>query len=150
MLPRPHRLPSPLIKDVMRRGRRVGAEGMQLIIEKQENIRLDSRRSLSRATSKDGNDKKKNGDDIGPSRFAVVVPMSVDKRAAVRNRVRRLVRESVRLALPVITSGYDGVFFVRKKPPDAFAVVEETVRELLKNYLRPPLAKAKGVAFKTQ
>lgn len=36
------------------------------------------------------------------SRLAVVVPKSVDKRAVVRNRIRRLVREVMRRILPKI------------------------------------------------
>ncbi len=104
MLPTPHRLPSPEIKSVMRGGKRVGAEGVQLII---------SQNSLP------------------VSRFAFVVPVSVDKRAVVRNRLRRLVRESVRLALPKIAHGWDGVFFVRKGLPDTFTIVDRAVRDLL-------------------
>lgn len=106
MLPREHRLPSPQIKIVMRRGKRVSAEGLQLIF---------AQNSLS------------------VSRFAFVVPMSVDKRAVGRNRVRRLVRESVRLLLPRMTAGWDGVLFIRKKLPDEFAAVDVMVTDLLQS-----------------
>lgn len=66
------------------------------------------------------------------SRFAFVVPASVDKRAVVRNRMRRLVRESVRLALSVIAPGRDGVFLIRKGLPDEFAAVDTLIRDLLR------------------
>lgn len=104
MLPKPNRLPSSEIKHVMRRGSRIGAEGVQLVFTQNT---------------------------LPVSRFAFVVPISVDKRAVTRNRVRRLVRESVRLALPTIAPGWDGVFFVRKAWTDDFAVADQGIRELL-------------------
>ncbi len=104
MLPKENRLPSPEIKSVMRTGRRVNAEGVQLIF---------TQNSLS------------------VSRFAFVVPKSVDKRAVGRNRLKRLTRESVRLALPSLAPGWDGVFMVRKGLGDEFASVNACVRDLL-------------------
>lgn len=92
MLPRENRLPSSQIKSVMRTGRRESAEEVQLICT-QNNLPV--------------------------SRFAFVVPKSVDKRAVTRNRVRRILRESVRLLLPTIVPGLDGVFLVRKGSPKA-------------------------------
>lgn len=47
-------------------------------------------------------------------RFAVVVPLSVSKKAVVRNRMKRLVRESIRHMLPEMPMGIDGVVLVRK------------------------------------
>lgn len=105
MLPKPNRLPSPEIKSVMRSGKRASTEGVQLVITQHT---------------------------LPASRFAFVVPIGVDKRAVRRNRIRRLLRESVRLALPTIAPGWDGVFFVRKKLPDEFTAVDTLVRELLK------------------
>lgn len=104
MLPKENRLPSPQIKIVMRTGRRANAEGLQLIFA-QNNLSM--------------------------SRFAFVVPKSVDKRAVARNRLKRLTRESVRLALPDVTSGWDGVFMVKKGLGDEFASVSACVRDLL-------------------
>lgn len=92
MLPKENRLPSPQIETVLRRGKRVSAQGVQLIFA-QNNLPV--------------------------SRFAFVVPKSVDKRAVGRNRVRRILRESVRLLLPTIAPGWDGVFLVRKGSPKA-------------------------------
>lgn len=105
MLPTPNRLPSPQIKSVMRRGRRVSVGSVQLIVAHNA---------------------------LGLSRFAFVVPISMDKRAVVRNRVRRLMRESVRLALSVIAPGRDGVFLIRKGLPDEFAAVDTLIRDLLR------------------
>lgn len=87
MLPRNNRLPAPFIKAVLRRGRRLSFEGLQLFVLP---------------------------NNLPVSRFAVVVPMSVDKRAVVRNRIRRVVRERLRRTIPTIAPGWDGVFIVRK------------------------------------
>lgn len=92
MLPKENRLPSPLIKTVMRRGKRIATDGLQFIFIQNT---------------------------IPISRFAFIVPKSVDKRAVVRNRIRRVVREAVRLALPAIAPGWDGVFLIRKGLPKA-------------------------------
>lgn len=106
MLPKPNRLPSFEIKSVMRRGRSISSDWLQLIFRRREE------REINFATT-------------SPSRFAVIVPMSVDKRATARNRIRRLVRESVRLLLPKIASGWDGVFMMKKGAPDEFVVMDQ-------------------------
>ena len=112
MLPKEHRLPSPQIKSVMRRGKRVHEAGLTLFYQK-----LDPRLR---------------GDDVGEvSRFAVIVPKAVNKRAVGRNRLKRLTRESVRLALGSLAPGWDGVFMVRKGLGDDFASVNACVRDLL-------------------
>lgn len=105
MLPKPNRLPSPEIKSLMRMGKRINGDGISLIYRKR--------------------------DPVGLSRFAFVVPVSVDKRATARNRLKRLTREPVRLALPSLTPGWDGVFMVRKGLGDEFGVVDGRVREVL-------------------
>lgn len=104
MLPKENRLPSPQIKTVMRRGKRVSAQSLQFIFAQNT---------------------------LPVSRFTFVVPKNVDKRAVGRNRLKRLARESVRLALPSLASGWDGVFMVRKGLGDEFASVNACVRDLL-------------------
>lgn len=88
----------------MRRGKRVSAQGVQLIFTQ---------------------------NNLPASRFAFVVPKSVDKRAVGRNRLKRLARESVRLALPDVTPGWDGMFIVRKGLPDEFSLADAAVKDLL-------------------
>ena len=48
------------------------------------------------------------------SRFAFVVRKSVDKRAVVRNRVRRLFRSCIEELYKDIDPGYDMLFFLEK------------------------------------
>lgn len=48
------------------------------------------------------------------SRFAFVVRKSVDKRAVVRNRIRRLFRSCIEDFRNQIVPGYDMLFFLEK------------------------------------
>ncbi len=56
---------------------------------------------------------RKNGLDL--SRFAVVAGTKVSKNAVVRNRVRRQIREVIRLRLAEIRPGFDVMVLVRKE-----------------------------------
>lgn len=105
MLPRSHRLPSLSIRDVMRTGRRVHEGSLQMVFKKNS---------------------------LDESRFAIVVPVSFDKRATARNRARRLVSESLRILLPVVVGGWDGIFFVRKGLPHTQKDVEFFVKILIR------------------
>jgi len=51
----------------------------------------------------------------GPSRFGFVISTKIDKRATVRNRIKRLLREAVRARLAKVPNGFDLVFVVRPK-----------------------------------
>lgn len=48
------------------------------------------------------------------SRFAFVVRKAVDKRAVVRNRIRRVLRSCVEELQEQIIYGYDMIFFLEK------------------------------------
>lgn len=48
-----------------------------------------------------------------PPRFGFVVSTRIDKRAAVRNRIKRLLREAVHARLDSIPNGFDLVFATR-------------------------------------
>lgn len=50
---------------------------------------------------------------IGQPRFGFVISTKIDKRATVRNRIKRLLREAVRASLSKIPNGFDLVFVVR-------------------------------------
>ena len=48
------------------------------------------------------------------SRFGLVVSTKVDKRAVIRNRIRRQVREIIRLKLAKIKPGFDVMIVLKK------------------------------------
>lgn len=54
-------------------------------------------------------------DEKGLTKFGLIVSKKIDKRAVVRNRVRRVLLESVRLKLSEIEDGYLVVFLAKKK-----------------------------------
>ena len=103
MLPKPHRLPTPDVRQVMRSGRRLTSPFLIMIYR---------------------------NNTIGTARFAVVVPKSVDKMAVGRNRIKRLVRESVYHLLPSIAQNIDGVIIVRRKV-ETLEEAENGIRELV-------------------
>ena len=54
----------------------------------------------------------KNG--LNVSRFGFVVSQKVSKKAVIRNKIKRRLRELIRKNLPRIKSGFDGVFIVNR------------------------------------
>lgn len=48
------------------------------------------------------------------SRFAFIVSNKIHKRATKRNRIKRLLRESIRSLLPKINPGFEVVFLTKK------------------------------------
>lgn len=88
MLPKSYRLPSPEIRPLMRSGKRLSTAGLQLVF-------------MPNA--------------VGVCRFAFVVPTGVDKRATVRNRIKRLLRQDVYVMLPKMQRNFDAVVIVRSK-----------------------------------
>ena len=71
---------------------------------------------------------------IKDSRFAFVVSTSVSKKAVTRNKIRRQLREIIRLLIKEdkLESGYDGVFYT-KQPivKKNYQELEKTTRYLL-------------------
>lgn len=67
----------------------------------------------------------------GSARFAVVVGSHIDKRAVVRNRIKRLTHEAIRRhgALPPV----DGILVVRRKFPKEYSY--ETIASLVHSIL---------------
>jgi len=60
------------------------------------------------------------------NRFAFVVKKSVDKRAVVRNRIRRVLRSCIEELLSQLTPGYDMLFFLEK------GIIDVTRDEVMK------------------
>src|SRR4030042_6608287 len=88
MLAKSYRIPSYLIRDHLKHGHKYPDSGFQLVISK-NNSRL--------------------------SRFAFIVPYSVDKHATARNRLKRLVSESVRLLYKNVLKGFDVIIIINKQ-----------------------------------
>ena len=66
--------------------------------------------------------------ELSVSRFAFLVRKSVDKRAVVRNRIRRVFRSCIEELLNQIPPGYDMLFFLEKGIIDSTR--EEVLREI--------------------
>jgi ribonuclease P protein component len=64
------------------------------------------------------------------TKFGFVISRKIDKRATVRNRLKRLLCEAVNRLLPEVKSGYD-VLFLAKKP-----LVGKNLREIEKEVER--------------
>ncbi|MEK7119832.1 MAG: ribonuclease P protein component [Patescibacteria group bacterium] len=102
MLPFLNRLPSQRVRQLFQSGRRISGEWYQLIFQKT----------------------------TGMPRFGFLVSIKIDKRATVRNRIRRLLRESVHHLLPELLP-YDGIIVARKNIADRTqAEVEQNLREM--------------------
>lgn len=85
MLPHSHRLPKEAIRTTLRHGTRIMSETLQIFYKKT----------------------------TGPARFAIIVSTKIDKRATARNRMRRIISESLRHLLPDLPD-MDCVITVRK------------------------------------
>ena len=68
--------------------------------------------------------------DLSVSRFAFVVRKSIDKRAVVRNRIRRVLRSCIEELFKEISPGYDMLFFLEK------GIIDITRAELLEEVRR--------------
>ncbi len=108
MLPKEYRLPSSTMRDVLRSGRRSGESFVSLTV-------------------------KKNNTPL--SRFGFIVSTKVDKRATTRNRLKRLLRESVHHLLAELPKGWDVVVSTRSKPHEDMnqSDVEKILRQALQN-----------------
>ncbi|OGK54695.1 ribonuclease P protein component [Candidatus Roizmanbacteria bacterium RIFCSPLOWO2_01_FULL_45_11] len=82
MLPLPYRLPGNRIPDILKNGNRTQGKLVSIIV-----INVSSPERVSR--------------------FTVIVPYRLSKKAVKRNRARRLIREALRHNLNKVTNGYD-------------------------------------------
>lgn len=109
MLSRSHRIPSLLVSEVMRRGKHISGDSFQLIMQKNE---------------------------VNVSRFAFIVSTKIDKRATQRNRIRRILSESVRHLLPTLKEHNDFIVIARKniatmKQADVEVWVAQLLRKIM-------------------
>lgn len=69
---------------------------------------------------------------LSHSRFGFVVGKKIGK-AVRRNKIRRRMREAVRLRIPRIAGGYDVVFIARSPVADAsYGEIENSLEDLLR------------------
>lgn len=101
MLPKELRLPSINIAPLMRHGKRVRYESMEIIFQKNQSGK----------------------------RFAFIVSTKVDKRAVVRNRIKRLIREVVHRELFSIVHNIDAVIVAKAKSSENY----DTMKPVLFN-----------------
>jgi len=87
MFPKPNRLPSESFRHIFKTGKRVRGEDVLLIISHNA---------------------------LPISRFAVQVGVKIAKRAVKRNRMKRLIRESIRHLIPTIKPGLDSIIIAQK------------------------------------
>lgn len=72
------------------------------------------------------------GSKLKESRFGFIVSLKVSKKAVVRNKVKRRLREAVKKELLKIKPGIDGVFIAQKGiEKKSFLETEEVVNKLL-------------------
>lgn len=101
MLPATNRLPSIDVSPLLRRGARIREQSFDVVYIVKEN----------------------------GFRFGFVVSAKVDKRATVRNRIKRLLREAVQRMLPDLSQGIDCVIVARGKIGDSREIVETLLRK---------------------
>jgi len=70
--------------------------------------------------------------DLAFSRIGFVVSKKVSKKAVLRNKVKRRLRESVNRELAHIRMGFDLIFFTRREIKEKeFSDIEQLVKQLL-------------------
>lgn len=72
---------------------------------------------------------------VSISRFGFVVSTRMDKRAVYRNRLKRLLRESVHHILPRIAKGWDVIISARSKPQE-YMTQSEVEKIILQAFVR--------------
>lgn len=67
------------------------------------------------------------------SRFGFVVSQKVSKKAVLRNKIKRRLREIIRLSLPKVKKGIDGVLIIKAEiKTKTFLGAEEAINKLFK------------------
>ncbi len=70
--------------------------------------------------------------DLGTSRIGFAVGKKISKKAVVRNKLKRRLREAVKIYLPKLKSDYDLIFFSKKgSEKKEFSELKEMIEKLL-------------------
>lgn len=70
--------------------------------------------------------------DLKFSRFGFVISKKVSKKAVVRNKIKRRLREILKAKLPTIKKKIDGIIIVNPGIDNSFVDLEETINKLFK------------------
>ena len=70
---------------------------------------------------------------LNDSRFGILVSTKISKKAVERNRLKRQIREVIRLSLNEIKSGYD---FIIITLPSVLGKTSQEIEESLKNHFK--------------
>jgi len=101
LLPKPYRLPSYLIPEVLARGKKYYSSLLVLSINNQQ-----SQPKAGRPWAETINNPV--------SRFAIIIPIKVDKRAVKRNKLKRQIREIIKLNIANLKPGSDVIIMAKK------------------------------------
>lgn len=75
---------------------------------------------------------KKIKNNLNYSRIGFIVSQKISKKAVIRNKIKRRLREIIRLNLPIIKEGYDFIFFTKKGIENKkFSELKEIIKKLL-------------------
>ena len=112
MLPKPNRLPRKEFKQVKRKGKLVQSSLFGTLIHKRASIHQTS-----------------------PPRIGFIVSSKVAKKAVLRNKLKRLLREATRSHINSLSSGYDLVFLAKKtlintSPKDASLEIDHIFKTI--------------------
>jgi ribonuclease P protein component len=83
-----------------------------------------------------------NRNDDEPSHFGFIISTKISKKAVVRNRIKRIMSEVIRVNLDKLKNGYDVLFLIKhqavkkdkkREYVDAAAIEKETYATIIKN-----------------
>lgn len=107
MLSKPNRLPGYQVPILFKTGRRVSVPGLQLIFQII--------------------------DDTSPSQFALIASTRVSKKAVIRNRLKRVGREALRVLFSDLRNGIIGVIDIRDmRFGESVEVMKQALNEIIR------------------
>lgn len=71
--------------------------------------------------------------DLSYSRFGFVVSRKISKKAVIRNKIKRVLREIIRLELKKIKTGFDAIIIAKPDITEkTYRQIEETIERVLR------------------
>lgn len=117
MLPKQNRLPTKEIKRIFKEGKNFKSRFLLLKLAPES---LEAQEACEAEEARN------------PPQFTVVVPMKVSKKATKRNRIKRLIRESLRKKIDKVEPGTNGIIMGLPHIIDKnYKEIDEEVKNLL-------------------